>query len=68
MRSGVKASQKNISDNLFMAGCLIFLSLTGSVSILAALKSDPNGCNVSPDNAQCVLNRPIDLEKQAANY
>ena len=67
MISRRKAPQENMSENLFIAGFIIFLSFTSSASILAALKSDPNGCTVSPDNAQCALNRPIDLKKQAAN-
>ena len=57
-------TQTNMSDNLFMVGFIIFLSFTSLVSILAALKSDANGCSVSPDNAGCVLNRPVDLDKR----
>ena len=57
-------TQTNMSDNLFMVGFIIFFSFTSLVSILAALKPDPNGCSVSPDNAGCVLNRPVDLDKR----
>ncbi len=32
---------------------------------LSSLTPDINGCNLSPDNAGCVLNRPIDIQRSA---
>jgi hypothetical protein len=40
------------------------LGLFTVVSVLAALEKDPHGCNHSPNNAGCEMNRPIDQQKR----
>ncbi len=40
------------------------IGMSGFVSVLSVSQSDPQGCNVSPDNSGCILNRPVDIERR----
>ena len=40
------------------------IGMSGFVSVLSVSQADPEGCNVSPDNSGCILNRPVDIERQ----
>ncbi len=43
---------------------LLGIFISGFVSIICFQQSDPHGCQVSPDNSGCVLNRPVDIKRQ----
>lgn len=54
------------SSSSFQIHCIsitIFLGIC--VSALSFNQSDPKGCIVSPDNSGCILNRPVDIEKES---
>ena len=53
-------------QNLSIATAGTALLLGMVAGLLSGLAPDPNGCNLSPDNAGCVLNRPIDIQRSAA--
>ena len=40
------------------------IGMSGFVSVLSVSQADPEGCNVSPDNSGCILNRPVDIERR----
>jgi|GEM_PF-5285420 hypothetical protein len=54
------------SSHIHLSTVVILLGvcISGFVSILYFNQSDPQGCQVSPDNSGCVLNRPVDIQRQ----
>lgn len=56
-------SMSNVYQNIFTAGAFAVVGAISMVSVFAALKADANGCHLSPDNAGCVMTRPIDMER-----
>ncbi|MBD2003694.1 MULTISPECIES: hypothetical protein [Cyanophyceae] len=52
-------------QNLSVATAGTALLLGMGAGFLSSLTPDINGCNLSPDNAGCVLNRPIDIQRSA---
>lgn len=50
--------------NLSSVALCLGIGISGFVSVLSVAQADPQGCNVSPDNSGCILNRPIDIERR----
>ncbi len=50
--------------NLSSVALCLGIGISGFVSVLSVAQSDPQGCNVSPDNSGCILNRPVDIERR----
>ena len=60
--------EKNkFANYLLLLSIKIPAIMMGYATIMAASIDDRNGCSISPDNKGCTLNRPVDLERQAAN-
>ncbi|MBP0029451.1 hypothetical protein [Roseofilum sp. Guam] len=47
------------------ASLTLGLIMVSTTVELVKVDFDPNGCSISPDNAGCVLNRPIDQQRRA---
>lgn len=56
-------SMTDVYQNILTFGAFAVVGAVSMVSVFAALKADANGCHFSPDNAGCVMTRPIDIER-----
>jgi len=58
---------ESIYEKISISAATLTLGLIMVSTTVELVKSsaDPKGCSISPDNAGCLLNRPIDQQRRA---